>query len=225
MREEEGLWSLIGMQRRGQQNVIVGLNPSNPLVKRLTKTDASPVQTLTGYFTTDANPFPLSRLGGLVVRDGFDRPSACEFVHLQEMPRTKTGEIDRDELMAISGRRHRTAAGYDEPRNDLERQVAGIWKDVLGIRELGIHDSFFKLGGHSLLATRLIARLNKSFQVDMTLAKLFEASTVARMAEEIVKHEAEPGQVAAIVRLRQKLDEMSADEIRAILQSKQKVQV
>jgi len=64
----------------------------------------------------------------------------------------------------------------------LEREVAAIWSDVLGIEEIGMDDDFFEMGGHSLLATTLIGRLREHFGIDVPLQRLFEAPTVRMTA-------------------------------------------
>lgn len=71
---------------------------------------------------------------------------------------------------------------YAAPRNDAEQTLAVIWQEVLGIRQVGVHDSFFDLGGESLLATQLIARINHAFSVDLSLRRVIETPTVAGLA-------------------------------------------
>jgi amino acid adenylation domain-containing protein len=71
---------------------------------------------------------------------------------------------------------------YEEPRTDIERRLATIWGDLLGIDAVGIHDDFFELGGHSLLATRLLSRLRGDFGCDIPLETIFAAPTVSRLA-------------------------------------------
>ena len=63
--------------------------------------------------------------------------------------------------------------------------IAGIWAEVLGIDEVGVHDDFFDLGGHSLLATQVISLVNAVFGTEVLLRALFEAPTVAGLAEQI----------------------------------------
>ena len=74
---------------------------------------------------------------------------------------------------------------YVAPRTDLEARIAHIWGELLGIREVGIHDDFFELGGHSLLATRVLARLQEFAEVALSLEAVFESPTIVQLAEQI----------------------------------------
>ncbi|MCO5195725.1 MAG: condensation domain-containing protein [Anaerolineae bacterium] len=71
---------------------------------------------------------------------------------------------------------------YIAPHTDLERNLARVWQDVLGIERVGIDDNFFELGGHSLSALRLFTQIREEFDVHLPLATLFEATTVAQLA-------------------------------------------
>jgi acyl transferase domain-containing protein len=71
---------------------------------------------------------------------------------------------------------------YVAPTNEVEEIVAGIWRELLGIDRIGVHDDFFNLGGHSLLATQLVSEMREVFEVDLPLHKFFEAATVAGLA-------------------------------------------
>jgi phthiocerol/phenolphthiocerol synthesis type-I polyketide synthase E len=75
------------------------------------------------------------------------------------------------------------APEYAEPRNAIERHVAAIWQQLLGVELVGIHDNFFELGGHSLMATQMVARLQDTFPVDLPLGALFEVTNLAELAE------------------------------------------
>jgi phthiocerol/phenolphthiocerol synthesis type-I polyketide synthase E len=74
---------------------------------------------------------------------------------------------------------------YLEPTGEAEELLAGIFRELLGIREIGTRDSFFELGGHSLLGLRVLTRVRETFQVDLPLRAIFEAPTVAGLAEMI----------------------------------------
>jgi thioesterase domain-containing protein len=74
------------------------------------------------------------------------------------------------------------AATFVEPRDAVERELAAIWRELLGVSEVGIHDDFFELGGQSLIAVRLFQRIGKKYGVELPLATLFEAPTIAHAA-------------------------------------------
>lgn len=71
---------------------------------------------------------------------------------------------------------------YVAPATELEQAIAQIWSELLGIEQIGVNDDFFELGGHSLLGTQLVSRLRRKFQIDLSLAVIFEASTIADLA-------------------------------------------
>ncbi len=71
---------------------------------------------------------------------------------------------------------------FVEPAGELEEAVAGVWRELLGVAQIGADDDFFELGGHSLLGTRVIARLRRMFGVDVPVDAIFRAPTVALLA-------------------------------------------
>ena len=72
------------------------------------------------------------------------------------------------------------------PRTPVEKKIAQIWAEVLGLEEVGIDDDFFQLGGDSLLASRIVARIIDTFQVEVPLSALFGAPKVSTMASVVV---------------------------------------
>jgi acyl transferase domain-containing protein/acyl carrier protein len=71
------------------------------------------------------------------------------------------------------------------PRDDLERAIAAIWHEVLGIREVGVDDNFFDLGGHSLLMISVQGKLRVDLDVDLPMVDLFKYPTIASLAESL----------------------------------------
>ncbi|HEX5601038.1 MAG TPA: acyltransferase domain-containing protein, partial [Pyrinomonadaceae bacterium] len=104
----------------------------------------------------------------------------------QEEPETAlvpvTTETQPEPSSNGNHKRPRLSTEYEAPANDLEKTIAQIWHELLGIQDIGIYDNFFELGGHSLLGTMLLTRLRKMFQVDLALATLFQAPTIAEIA-------------------------------------------
>jgi acyl carrier protein len=66
-----------------------------------------------------------------------------------------------------------------------ELVLCGIFQDLLGIDQIGIHDSFFVLGGNSLVALQFTNRLRKVFELELPAVNLFKAATVAELSEEM----------------------------------------
>jgi acyl carrier protein len=93
--------------------------------------------------------------------------------------------VDRRALPAPERDLGTGRAAYLAPRTPLEEEIAALWRELLGVEGLGVEDDFFDLGGHSLLATRILARLGDDFGVDIPLQALFEAPTVAGLAESL----------------------------------------
>ena len=109
-------------------------------------------------------------------------PSA--FMVLEALPLTTNGKIDRLAL-PIPARHQARDSVFIAPRMPLEEQLATLWATLLNVSPISVHDDFFALGGHSLLATQMVSRLRDAFQVELPLRCLFEAPTVAGLAEVI----------------------------------------
>lgn len=104
------------------------------------------------------------------------------FVMLETLPMTPNGKVDRRALPAPEDIGIGTEREIIKPRNLLEFQLTEIWQEVLGIKPISIKDNFFELGGNSLLVMRLIAKVNEKFGKNLSLATLFETTTVEQLA-------------------------------------------
>jgi surfactin family lipopeptide synthetase C len=99
------------------------------------------------------------------------------------LPLMPNGKVDRRALPAPEGRAQGVA--YEAPRTELERSLARIWGQVLGVDRVGLHDDFFALGGHSLLATSTLARVRSQLGIDVGIRVLFESPVLAAFAQRI----------------------------------------
>ncbi|QSQ25383.1 amino acid adenylation domain-containing protein [Pyxidicoccus parkwayensis] len=105
------------------------------------------------------------------------------FVALPALPLTPNGKVDRKALPVPD--LDESAGEHVPPRTMLEQLVAESWALVLGQSRVGAHDNFFERGGHSLLATQVVSRLRAVLGVELPVRALFEAPTVARLAERL----------------------------------------
>ncbi|MGS0897367.1 amino acid adenylation domain-containing protein [Burkholderia stagnalis] len=122
-------------------------------------------------------------------------PSA--FVRLERLPLTPNGKLDRAAL-PTPDRDAYASRGYVPPEGEPEACIAAIWAELLEVERIGRHDNFFELGGHSLLAVRLISRVRRQFDVEVTLQDVFERPVLSDLARTVstARHSALPPLVA-----------------------------
>jgi amino acid adenylation domain-containing protein len=125
------------------------------------------------------------------------------FVALEAFPLTPNGKVDRKALPVPEGDQSRREDTHAAPRTPLEETVASVFREVLGHNAVGVNDDFFELGGHSLLATQVVSRLRARLEVDLSVRTMFDARTVATLAQRIETLQASPAQqkAASIPRL------------------------
>ncbi|HEY3821033.1 MAG TPA: beta-ketoacyl synthase N-terminal-like domain-containing protein [Polyangiaceae bacterium] len=75
-----------------------------------------------------------------------------------------------------------SASPFVAPRTSLERELAAVWRELLGVEHIGVHDDFFDLGGQSLIAVRLFTRIRKKYGIDLPLSTLLEAPCIEKCA-------------------------------------------
>ncbi|WP_255588818.1 amino acid adenylation domain-containing protein [Nocardia sp. MH4] len=140
-------------------------------------------QRLASYVTADRPVDPAAVLDTARGRlPGYMVPAALAV--LDRMPVTPAGKLDRKALPAPE---FAVAAGSRAPRTHLEMRVAAVFTEILGRPVPGAEDSFFEIGGNSLLATRLAAAVHADFSVDLPVRQIFEAPTVAGIAQLITE--------------------------------------
>jgi acyl carrier protein len=107
------------------------------------------------------------------------------FTPLSALPRTASGKIDRQSLPEPN--LSSESQEYIAPRNSIESAIAQIFAELLHLEEVSVTADFFDLGGHSLLATQVMSRLRNTFAMEIPLRYLFEAPTIAELAELITQ--------------------------------------
>ena len=103
------------------------------------------------------------------------------------------------------------------PRNPAEEELSQIWTEVLGLKEVGVHDNFFDLGGHSLAATRVVSRVLKRLQLEIPLQSLLQSPTVAPMAAVIIQYQGKQLGQEDLDRIVTELEAMSEEQAKQLL--------
>lgn len=105
----------------------------------------------------------------------------AHFILLEDLPRTPNGKIDRRALPAPDKETRTSQQAYVAPSTPIEKQLAQIWAEVLGLEKVGVHDNFFQLGGDSILSIQITARTT-AVGLNLTPKQLFEQQTIAQLA-------------------------------------------
>ncbi|GAB5404015.1 MAG: hypothetical protein Aurels2KO_22460 [Aureliella sp.] len=114
-------------------------------------------------------------------------PSAIEFI--EQFPLTANGKIDRKRLPKPSQTRPEMETSFQGPRTPTESLLSDIFKQVIKLDRVGIHDDFFELGGHSLSATKIVGRLAGKYPLELSIADVFDTPTIAGLAQKLAPDE------------------------------------
>ncbi|MEV7287859.1 amino acid adenylation domain-containing protein [Streptomyces sp. NPDC093252] len=102
-------------------------------------------------------------------------------VALAAMPLNANGKVDRRALPVPDRGALRTGTEHRPPGTPTERALAAIWSDVLGVAEIGVHDSFFGLGGHSLLMIKVLAAA-RADGLPVSIYRMYQHDTLSELA-------------------------------------------
>jgi amino acid adenylation domain-containing protein len=140
---------------------------------------------LVAYFTSNAT-LVTTELKQTLTAKLPDYMLPAHFIQLTKLPLTANGKLDKKSLPAPTGTG--LSKEYVAPRTAVEKRLAAIWSDVLGLEKdsISIEADFFEIGGHSLKAYTLTAKIHKEFDVRFPLAEIFRTSTIKQVAEYIM---------------------------------------
>ncbi|MFB6366761.1 amino acid adenylation domain-containing protein [Paenibacillus elgii] len=126
---------------------------------------------------------------------------------LDRMPLNANGKVDRSQLVKPERIQHYTAASFVPPQTQMEEYLAGIWRELLNMEQIGIQDHFFDLGGHSLLATQIVSRIRRQLELEVPLREVLLHPTIQQLASKVEEL------------LYEKIERMSDEEVDALLKS------
>lgn len=149
------------------------------------------------------------------------------FVHMRKLPLTLNGKLNLRALPTLDEVKQKAQHTYVAPRNEIEEQLAEIWKQVFGLERVGIHDNFFELGGHSLIATQVIGRVRQTMHAELVVRSVFDTPTIAELAIAIARLKEQPSNNNTTINRRvdaqragdllTKVDELSDSELDTLL--------
>ncbi|HEX8592566.1 MAG TPA: non-ribosomal peptide synthetase [Pseudomonas sp.] len=140
---------------------------------------------LIGWYTASSD-VPAEQLRTALAAELPDYMVPAQLIQLAQMPLSPSGKLDRRALPEPQWQ----LRVYVEPRSELQKQIAAIWREILGLASVGLNDDFFALGGHSLLATQIVSRVRQACDVELPLRVLFDASELGAFAENVASIQA-----------------------------------
>jgi acyl carrier protein len=146
------------------------------------RSDENNEKYLVAYVAAQEAPLDVSQVREELSRSLPDYMIPAFFVSLDAIPLNDSGKVDRGALPEPD-----LSAGveYIAPRSEVERKMAAIWSEVLGVDKdvIGIDANFFALGGHSLKAIKLVARIHEVFDIKIPVGEVFDLQTIRGLAQ------------------------------------------
>jgi amino acid adenylation domain-containing protein len=184
----------------GEVEAVLARHPGLAAVTVVAREDGPGRKRLVGY-VVPRNPAPaVAEIRAFLAASLPEPLVPSDFIVLEALPLTPHGKVDRAALPEPAGRS--TQAENVPPRDEMEREVAAIWREALGVERVGIHDNFFDLGGHSLVLARVHVLLKERLGREVPVVDLFRHPTVAALAGRLSETAPAPPPEAARVQER-----------------------
>lgn len=168
----------------GEIEAVLGQHPQVRETVVVARESLPSDRCLVAYMVPDSDTAPLAHELRDYLKERLPEymvPSA--FVVLDALPLTPNGKVDRRALPTPDTSRPELAATYQAPQSDVEKTIAQIWRAVLNLDKVGIHDNFFDLGGHSLLILQINSKLRTVLHRDVSVVALFQHPTIYSLAQ------------------------------------------
>jgi amino acid adenylation domain-containing protein len=148
---------------------------------------------LLAYLVPTKRPAPSIRSLRHTVEEQFpEHMVPSRFIIIDELPLTPNGKVDRKALPEPDIEHADIGEARVGPRTPMEELLARIWCEVLGLKQVGVHDNFFEMGGHSLRATKAVSGMEKITDKDLAPAILSQYPTIAGLAEYLSRENGRP---------------------------------
>lgn len=186
MAAEQAVYSLLAILSRAPGHHFIGLDANNRQIQSICEPASVMAPTLLAFLECDSDAIAADAVAGRCFDGAFMHGVRCEPIATPVLPRDDFGTIDWSRLIQTStisaAGAHETAQTW---QSDIERELADVWHEVLGARRVSRSDNFFESGGNSLLVSQVISRIRKRWGAELSIHELFEAPTIAQLAERI----------------------------------------
>ncbi|HEY4021072.1 MAG TPA: SDR family NAD(P)-dependent oxidoreductase [Pseudonocardiaceae bacterium] len=175
----QGLTSLLAALGQPLHHLVVGLDGGNPHIARVLDTETPrQVEVVVAIAVGNSGDGPATEaaVSAALRRDGL----TASVLTVADLPRDTTGRVDERLLLRLLQRGG--AEPFASPAAGLERDIADIWQQLLGVSSVGRDDSFFELGGNSLRAIQVVSRVNDLLGTRHPVRVLYEYPTVRGLA-------------------------------------------
>jgi len=167
----------------GEIETVLSQHPAIKEVVVLAREDAPDDKRLVAYLVSDQEPVPTyTELRRFLKEKLPDYMVPAAFVMLDALPLTANGKVDRRMLPEPGRITPELETPYVAPRTEVESAIVAIWKEVLHVEKVGVHDNFFDLGGHSLRMIQVHSALQERLKRDLPVIELFEYPTIDSLA-------------------------------------------
>lgn len=146
------------------------------------KEDAKRGQYLVAYYEASES-ISISNTRELLSKKLPDYMIPSVFMHLEKLPITKNGKMDRKGLPIPEATRPILNDEYQKVSTKVEKEILSIWQAILGVNNIGINDNFFELGGNSLLLVRMHNKLEEKFEKSISVADIFSHPTIFSLSK------------------------------------------
>jgi amino acid adenylation domain-containing protein len=161
----------------------------HPMVRNvvvLAREEGGGAKQLVGYVVSNTTGIPTTNELRSYLKERLpDYMMPSVFVLLEALPLLPNGKVNRRALPLPESVRPLLAATYEAPCSEVERVIATVWREVLQLEKVGIHDNFFDLGGHSLLIVQVHSKLREIFNSNLSVVELFQNPTISTLAQYI----------------------------------------
>jgi amino acid adenylation domain-containing protein len=177
----------------GEIEAVLSQHPAVRQNVVIAREDVSGDVRLVAYVVPAATPVPTRSALYNFLKQGLpDYMVPTAYILLKAFPLTPSGKVNRRMLPAPEGLHQALDASYLEPRDDLERTIATVWREVLRVDRVGIHDNFFDLGGHSFLILQVKNKLRDLLGRDIAILQMYQHPTIRSLVHYVRRTQDEP---------------------------------